>query len=349
MKPAKGFTLIELMIVVVIVGILSAVALPAYTDYVKRGKIPEATSNLAALRVKMEQWFQDNRTYQNAAATACGVAMPLVTDNPPMVQYFNFTCAANVSSYTITATGTGSMDGFTYTINESNSKQTTGAPADWAAATMPATCWITGKGEVLNTLHSQRGVTLIELMIGLTIAAILLTIGAPSFSDWIQNMRIRNSAESIMNGLQLARAEAVRRNAMVRFQLVDNLTGACTLTSVMPNWVVSQDDVTLASDRCKNDPSDTVAPRIIQKHSSDEGSTTDIHVSTTYGTLTFNGLGRATTLAAGDNATIDITNPDIDDCMPAGTMRCMRITVSPAGQIRMCNPALAQGSNPQGC
>lgn len=144
MKTAKGFTLIELMIVVVVVGILAVVALPAYTDYVMRGKIPEATSNLATLRVRMEQWFQDNRTYQNAAATACGVAMPQVTDNPPLVNYFNFACVANANTYTITATGAGSMTGFTYTITETNTKATPAAPAGWGPTS--TTCWITKKG-----------------------------------------------------------------------------------------------------------------------------------------------------------------------------------------------------------
>lgn len=198
---------------------------------------------------------------------------------------------------------------------------------------------------MLSTLHIQRGTTLIELLIGMVIVAILFTMGAPSFSDWIQNTRIRSSAESILNGLQLARAEAVRRNAMVRFQLVDNLTNACTLTSVRPNWVVSQDD---ATGNCGKEPSDT-APRIIQKHSSTEGSTAGIDVSTVNALLTFNGLGRATTLAAGSNAVITVSNPEIDDCMPSGTMRCLRIVVSSAGQVRMCNPAFARADNPQGC
>ncbi|MGH8742788.1 MAG: type IV pilin protein, partial [Burkholderiales bacterium] len=67
MKTQNGFTLIELMTVVAVLAILAVIAVPAYNDYVTRGKIPEATSNLADLRVKMEQWYQDNRNYQNTA------------------------------------------------------------------------------------------------------------------------------------------------------------------------------------------------------------------------------------------------------------------------------------------
>jgi len=140
MKMQKGFTLIELMITVAVVSILAMIALPSYSDYVKRGNITEATSNLAGLRVQMEQYYQDNRNYGSGA---CGVVMPA----SPSVKYFTFACVPGASpsqTYTITATGAGSMAGFTYTIDQSNNKQTTAAPAGWGPTS--TTCWITKQG-----------------------------------------------------------------------------------------------------------------------------------------------------------------------------------------------------------
>jgi type IV pilus assembly protein PilE len=136
MNSQNGFTLVELMIVVAIVAILSMVALPSYQEYVIRGRIPEATSNLATRRVQMEQFFQDNRTY--AAAPAC----PTTSDTTS--QYFDFSCAsaATATSYTLQAVGKASMTGFTYTIDQQNVKATTAVPTGWTAN---AACWVTKK------------------------------------------------------------------------------------------------------------------------------------------------------------------------------------------------------------
>lgn len=141
-RGVRGFTLIEVMITVAIIGILAAIALPSYTYYILRSRIPEATSALAAKQVQMEQWFQDNKTY-NTTGTTCG----LPTDNTAY-KYFTFSCTATASTYLITATGSGTMASFAYTIDQLGNKQTTGAlPAGWVQPT-PNNCWVTAKGGV---------------------------------------------------------------------------------------------------------------------------------------------------------------------------------------------------------
>jgi len=141
-----GFTLIELMIVVAVVGILAAVAYPLYTDYVRRSRITEATSTMNDMRVRMEQYFQDNRTYANAGA--CGVA------DPPFnaaESSFQVLCAgADANGYTLNANGNGAkgMGAFQYrlVVNAGGvTRSTIGVPADWAVPA-PNTCWATRKG-----------------------------------------------------------------------------------------------------------------------------------------------------------------------------------------------------------
>ena len=134
-KGPSGFTLIELMVTVAIVAILAAIAVPSYQEYVTRGKIPDATSTLASKRVQMEQYFQDNHTY--ASAPAC-------TSDSSTSKYFTFDCsvAGTATAYTLRATGSGTMSGFVYTIDQDNKKVTTGVPSGW---TSNNSCWVTKK------------------------------------------------------------------------------------------------------------------------------------------------------------------------------------------------------------
>ena len=144
MKKLKGFTLTELMVVVAIISILATVALPAYNDYVLRGKLTEATTQLAGTRVRLEQFYQDNRNYGSSAAT-CGLAMPASPD----VQYFAYTCNWGAGGtdqfYTISASGVAAQGtgGFVYTIAQNNAKASTITAPGWTGNT---TCWVTRKG-----------------------------------------------------------------------------------------------------------------------------------------------------------------------------------------------------------
>lgn len=142
MKTHSGFTLIELMMALVVVAILTAIALPSYTKYIVRSRVPDATSNLATKRVQMEQWFQDNRTY--VGATACNA-------DTTTSKYFDFSCPVQTATtYTLQAAGKSTMAGFTYTVDQSNVKTSafaSPAPSGWVAAT-PNNCWVTNEGGV---------------------------------------------------------------------------------------------------------------------------------------------------------------------------------------------------------
>jgi type IV pilus assembly protein PilE len=124
----SGFTLVELMVVVAIIGILASIALPSYTAYVARSKVAEATSNLSNLRVALEQYYQDNRTYVGGV-----VLPPAGTD-----KNFTYTSVVAATTYTLTATGKAAqnMSGYVYTINESNAKTST------VGGVAGNTCWL---------------------------------------------------------------------------------------------------------------------------------------------------------------------------------------------------------------
>jgi type IV fimbrial biogenesis protein FimT len=177
---------------------------------------------------------------------------------------------------------------------------------------------------VLRRSATQGGVSLIETMIGLVIVSILLIAGAPSFSQFMQNRKVRNAAEAITNGLSLAKTEAVSRNTNVTFTLTAD-TG----------WTVGCAVAT--------EPSCSAS---IHTRSGLEGSSGAVVPATT---ITFNGYGR---LPAGSaDTTINVTNP-LGTCeKDGGNMRCLRVVVSTGGRVRSCDPQLTttNATSPQAC
>lgn len=130
-NPSFGFTLIELMIVVAILGILAAIAMPSYREYVIRGKLPQATSGLSEMRTRAEQYFADNRTYVGFPCTL-----------PAQASSFGFVCDnVTATTYTITATGNDDVSGFIYTVDQSNTR--TSSSSHWGQSGI--NCWMLRK------------------------------------------------------------------------------------------------------------------------------------------------------------------------------------------------------------
>jgi type IV fimbrial biogenesis protein FimT len=182
---------------------------------------------------------------------------------------------------------------------------------------------LTGPGRGCAAL---RGMSLIELMIGLTIAAILLLLAAPAYRDFIANTNVRNAAENTLAGLRQANAEAVKRNAPVQF----SLTGG--------GWSV--DEV---------DPADGSVENAIQSYKFSEGAAKATIDSLAAGAaITFNGLGRI--LPTNYDGSKRITDLQFTTTMVSDP-RILHVVVGndkSATGIRMCDTKFAV-DDPVGC
>ncbi len=200
-----------------------------------------------------------------------------------------------------------------------------------------------GKPPLAKAPLPAQGVSLIELMIGLAIFAILMSIGVPAFTSYIQNAKIRSAAEVLQAGVQTARAEAVRRNASVQFLLTDDAGDSSSaqttnLSTTGRNWLIRAQDPA------------TMIFTFIEGKSMAEGagqsSTPSVTITGTVSSVTFNGFG-GTNLAAA--ATFAVANSAGGACAPTGPMRCLSVVVSVGGQARMCDPAVTATGDTRRC
>ncbi|MDM0027647.1 GspH/FimT family pseudopilin [Variovorax sp. J31P216] len=194
--------------------------------------------------------------------------------------------------------------------------------------------------------------SLIELMVGLAVLAIALAIGMPSFGEWISNTQIRSTAESLQNGLNLARAEAVRRNTVVRLQFTDTLDNDCALTKTGTHWVINGSSSETAAGSCGKAISDADAPFLLQK-SGIVASKLNATIDASQAAIAFNGLGRVAPTTNPDTnvgtLTVNVASSRGSCLKDSGTMRCLRVVVTPGGQVRMCDPHRTTVGDPLAC
>lgn len=185
-------------------------------------------------------------------------------------------------------------------------------------------------------MRRHRGFNLIEVMVIVTVLALLIAAGIPSMGEWIQSVRVRNTAEVAVTGLQKARNEAMKRNQIVTFWLVGPAGTAkpdasCELSASSAAWVVSLDDPT---GKCDVAASATTAPRIVETWG--PGATASGIVVTAVDqddneatSVRFNAYGQPLPGSASIRQ-IDIEHAE------AGVRR-LRIQISAGGSVRMCD------------
>lgn len=199
---------------------------------------------------------------------------------------------------------------------------------------------------ILHFRHFQRGVSLLEVLIGLAIFVMLYLVALPNFQTSIQDSQIRTAAESIVNGLKLARAEAIRRNSQVQFKLVNQLDGRAvaggTDWQIVPGELSTSGTLNFTTAmQTRSGKDGTPNARIGGK------ATLDFTAAAAAGAglpvnITFNSLGRMTNTVT-QISQIDVTNKT------STSARRLSIIITPGGQVRLCDPKLQLSINPQGC
>jgi type IV fimbrial biogenesis protein FimT len=197
----------------------------------------------------------------------------------------------------------------------------------------------------------MAGFTMVELIITMLIAVILLRIGIPAFGEWMGNLQIRASAEGVLNGLGVARSEALKRNARVLFTMAGTDGGATA-------WTVCQ--VADGGTTCPEGSTIQARDGGEESGRARAGATTDASLALPAAFATplepgagfpaqviFDGRGRPLVVQGWTNTVrIDVRNA----AMASSAERRLSVVISPSGSARMCDPGLASNSgDPRVC
>lgn len=180
------------------------------------------------------------------------------------------------------------------------------------------------------TLHA--GFTLTEAMVVIAIIAIIMAVGTPSLQSWMVSLQVKAKSDAILNGMQLARSEAIRRNTRVHI-----------IVSNDSSWSVGC--VTVVGDTDGDGIPE--CPGTIQSKTASEAGTVDQLTLLPIGATqaTFNGVG---TLSANADGSANLSQVDISKS-GGGASANRRILLTPGGQSRICDTAVTTTGAPEKC
>jgi type IV fimbrial biogenesis protein FimT len=182
-------------------------------------------------------------------------------------------------------------------------------------------------------IRAARGVTLVELVVVVTVMGVLISLGMPMFRTWSQNAKIRGTTESLYNGLQIARGEAIKTNTTACLYSLNDVNGNDTNGGY---WCVR---------RGRNDGVGCDAASEIQRHDSTAIDTVSVTLLMGALPVCFSGTGARPLGSAQTNFQIQLA-PAVG--VPTDEHRTLQIRVTPMGGLRSCDPALL-ATDPRAC
>lgn len=190
-----------------------------------------------------------------------------------------------------------------------------------------------------HSSQRQTGVTLVEVLMTLSVSAVVLAIGAPAMGQWVRDIEIRSSASSLLSVLQAARAEALSRNASVRVELT-NQEGrpgwrlVCVRVTTRCPAVIRQQPANTGTGVRWGVATQTSMPAISSAITAGQGMPASVR---------FDAIGAVPAVATGDDiARIDITHATDENA------RRRIVLIAARGQVRICDPNASSG-HPEHC